>query len=170
MFMFLLAFAAHGRGLISGARQISRKIYRCIVWARARARILTSQRLFLNGWNKQFEIDTTLNFEFYSHFFNHHFINTSYLLTFCFFGRRSRHFLLIAQPIMNILITKVTKVWIALVSIKLTGSDERTPFIPPCTRHCLRHLKLTTALQIKLTRPDWFGAASVTVAKRQKRM
>ena len=25
------------RGLISGARQISREIYRCIVWARARA-------------------------------------------------------------------------------------------------------------------------------------
>lgn len=160
MFMFLVAFAAHGRGLISGARQISRENYRCIVWARARARILTSQRLFLNGlkqavWDRY---DAKLRVLF--SFFNQHFINTSYLLTFCFFGRCRRHLLLIAQPIMNILITKVTKVWIALVSNKLTGSDEHTPFIPACTRHCLRHLKLTTALQIKLTRPDWLIRSS----------
>ena len=143
-----------------------------VVWfGRARTRILTSQRLFVNGWNKQFEIDTTFNFEFYSHFFNQHFINTSSLLTFCFFGRRRRHFLLIAQPIMNILITKVTKVWIALVSNKLTGSDEHTPFIPACTRHCLRHLKLRQSFKSNLhALIGWFGAASVSVAKRQKRM
>lgn len=154
MFMFLLAFAAHGRGLISGARQISREIYRCIVWARARANTDVTKafpyRLKQTVWDRYYAKLRVL-----FSLFNNHFINTSYLLTFCFFGRRRRHFLLIAQPIMNILITKVTKVWLALVSRKLTGSDERTPFIPACTRHCLRHLKLTTALQIKLTHPDW---------------
>ena len=151
--MFLLAFAAHGRGLISGARQILREIL-SLYSLGARAREYWRHKGFSltveTVWDRY---DAKLRVLF--SFFNQHFINTSYVLTFCFFGRRRRYFLLIAQPIMNILITKVTKVWIALVSNKLTGSDERTPFIPACTRHCLRHLKLTTALQIKVTRPDW---------------